>query len=119
MPLTATASLARAMSFQNAMFQWEEGERRLRQADPGVRATLERVTERIVQDLRRRLGAPFTTAELADLYAAGTDWCLDVALAAAPDDPRAWEAQTVADAAFARYVREAVDFAGGRRVGVD
>ena len=106
------------MSFENAIFQWEEGERRLRQSDPRTRATLERVTERIVQDLRRRLGGPFTTAELTDLYAAGTDWCLDVALAAAPDDPRAWELQTVADAAFGRYVREAVDFAGGRRVGV-
>ena len=31
-----------------------------------------------------------------------------------PDDPRAWDAQTVADAAFARYVREATDCAGGR-----
>ena len=33
---------------------------------------------------------------------------------AAPDNPRAWEAQVVADAAFVRYLREARDFAGGR-----
>jgi hypothetical protein len=101
---------------ENALFQWQEGGRRLRQAPPGERAVLERVTERIVQELRRRLGGAFTTGELVDLYAEGTDWCLDVALAAAPDQPFAWEAQTVADAAFARYLREAVDFAGGRLV---
>jgi len=34
---------------------------------------------------------------------------------AAPDAPWAWEAPVVIDAAFARYVREAADFAGGRR----
>jgi hypothetical protein len=29
--------------------------------------------------------------------------------------PYAWDARIVADAAFARYLRRAVDFAGGRR----
>ena len=101
-------------AIQNALFQWEEGGRRLREASAADRATLERVTERIVRELRRRLGGAFTTAELADLYAAGTDWCLDLAIATAPDEPRAWDAQTVVDAAFAQYVRQAVDFAGGR-----
>jgi hypothetical protein len=33
----------------------------------------------------------------------------------APDEPYAWDARTVADAAFGRYLREATDFAGGRR----
>lgn len=33
----------------------------------------------------------------------------------APEDPWAWEAPIVVDAAFALYVREASDFAGGRR----
>jgi len=77
---------------------------------------LERVTSRIVDELRRRLGGAFTTDELTELYENGTDWCLDVAIAVAPENPRAWESSTVADAAFATYVREAVDFAGGRRV---
>jgi hypothetical protein len=99
---------------QNALFQWEEGGRRLRDAPPADRAVLERVIERIVRELRRRLGGAFTTDELVDLYDAGTDWCLDVAIAAAPDEPHAWESQIVVDAAFARYVRQAVDFAGGR-----
>src|SRR5438270_9977 len=56
-------------------------------------------------------------ADLPDLYGRGTDWCLELAVTTAPDDPRAWDAQTAADAAFARYVREAADYAGGRRVG--
>jgi len=102
--------------FETAIFQWEEGQRRLREARADERPVLERVTERIVAELRRRLGGTFTTGELADLYGQGTDWCLDVAVSTAPDRPGAWDAQTVADAAFARYVREAVDFAGGRRL---
>jgi hypothetical protein len=102
--------------YENAIYQWREGQRRLADAGPEERPALERVTERIVAELRRRLGGAFTTAELAELYARGTEWCLDLAVTAAPDDPRAWESETVANAAFARYVREAVDFAGGRRV---
>jgi hypothetical protein len=103
------------MDVDTALQLWEDGQRRLRAADPDDRPLLERVSERIVDELRRRLGGPFTTRELAALYSAGADWCLDVAIAVAPDDPRAWDAQTVGDAAFARYVREASDWAGGRR----
>jgi hypothetical protein len=33
----------------------------------------------------------------------------------APQDPPAWEAGVVVDAAFSRYLREATDYAGGRR----
>jgi len=104
------------VAFGNAIFQWEEGQRRLREAPPPDRLALETVCDRIVQELRRRLGGAFTTDELTELYASGTDWCLDLAIATAPDHPRAWDGQTVADAAFGRYVREARDFGGGRRV---
>jgi hypothetical protein len=101
----------------SAILQWREGQRRLRDAEPADRVALERVADRIVDELRRRLGGPFTAVELADLYGRGTDWCLELAVTTVPDNPRAWDAQTVADAAFARYVREAADYAGGRRVG--
>jgi hypothetical protein len=104
------------VSFDNAIFQWDEGQRRLREAPAEERAALERVIDRIVAELRRRLGGAFTTTELAELYQRGTDWCLEVAVSTAPDDPGAWDLPTVADAAFGRYVREAVDFAGGRRL---
>jgi hypothetical protein len=104
------------VGFDNAYFQWQEGERRLREAPPGERDALERVTGEIVDELRRRLGGAFTTTELVELYERGTDWCLDLAIARAPEAPEAWDIQTVGDAAFSRYVREASDFAGGRRL---
>jgi hypothetical protein len=104
------------VSFEVALIQWREGERRLAEAPAARRRVLDRVVDRIVADLRRRLGGAFGVDELADLYALGTDWCTDLAAATAPDAPWAWDARTVADAAFARYVREARDFAGGRRI---
>lgn len=104
------------MPFETAIAQWDEGTRRLAAIDPGRRRGMERVTDRVVTELRRRLGGPFTTDELVELYDAGTGWVTDVAAAAAPDDPDAWDVRVVGDAAFARYLREASDFAGGRRI---
>ena len=104
------------MSFETSLEQWREGERRLHDALPEQQVALERATQRIVAELRRRLGGAFTAAELAELYEQeGTGWCVDLAVAAAPEQPFAWDARIVADAAFARYLRGAVDFAGGRR----
>jgi hypothetical protein len=104
------------MPFDTAMLQWEEGARRLRQAPPDLRPVLDRVTAHIVDELRRRLGGPFTADELVELYdRQGTTWCTDTAVAVAPDHPQAWDAQVVGDAAFHRYLREASDYAGGRR----
>ncbi len=97
------------------MPQWDEGARRLRTAEPDMRRLLERVTGRVVDELRRRLGGPFTVDELVAFYDSGTSWVVDVAIAAAPDEPEAWDVRVVGDAAFARYLREATDFAGGRR----
>jgi hypothetical protein len=104
------------VTWDTAVQQWQEGDRRLSGAAPEDRRALESVTDAIVAELRRRLGGPFTTEELAELYAEGTDWCLDLAVSVAPEDPRAWDSSTVADAAFWRYVHEAADFAGGRRL---
>jgi hypothetical protein len=103
------------MSFENALYQWQEGERRLRGAPDERRVVLERVVDRLVAELRRRLGGRFRSQELVDLYGLGTSWCLEVAITAAPDQPWAWDSGIVADAAFARYLREADDYAGGRR----
>ena len=55
----------------------------------------------IVGELRRRLGGPFTTEELVELYDEGTSWVTDVAVAAAPENPEAWDVRMVGDAAFA------------------
>jgi hypothetical protein len=101
--------------YETATDQWTAGERRLEDAPADQRNVLEAVTGRIAAELRRRLGGPFTTEELAELYDQGTDWCSDIAFAAAPDHPYAWDVRVVADAAFGRYLREATDCAGGRR----
>ena len=104
------------MPFETALPQWEDGTRRLATVDPGRRRLMEQVTDRVVIELRRRLGGPFTTDELVELYDAGTSWVTDVAASVAPEDPEAWDVRIVGDAAFARYLREASDFAGGRRI---
>jgi hypothetical protein len=101
--------------FENAIYQWRQGERRLAQAPPERAVLLGRVTETLVAELRRRLGGRFSSDELVDLYGRGTAWCLQTAMTVAPDDPWAWDSGVVVDAAFARYLREAGDYAGGRR----
>lgn len=102
--------------FETAMAQWREGERRLDTAPREQTRTLVVVTERIMNELRRRLGGTFTTSELVELYESGTDWATELAVETAPKAPYAWDPRTVTDAAFARYVRSARDFAGGRRL---
>jgi hypothetical protein len=101
--------------YETAVEQWQAGRRRLEQAPPEERATLERVTRRVEDELRRRLGSTFSVDELADLYDAGTTWISGVAMEAAPEEPFAWDVRVVGDAAFHRYMREAADYAGGRR----
>ena len=105
------------VGFDDLLGLWQEGQRRLAEADPAERPALERVTDELVLELRRRLGGPFTSAELARLYVEqGTDWCFEIATRVAPRTPAAWDLTTVAGAAFARYVREASDYGGGRRI---
>lgn len=103
------------MSFETALQQWRLGQQFADDAPHGQQPAIQRVEAEIVAELRRRLGGAFTVDELTALYEAGTSWCLDCATRIAPKAPFAWDAR-VADAAFARYVREAVDFAGGRRL---
>jgi hypothetical protein len=99
-----------AYSLDNALFQWREGERRVADSPEPVRADLERAAAAVVDALRKRLGSSFVLDELADLYGEGTDWATELA------DRRAagTDAAIVVDAAFARYAREASNYAGGR-----
>ncbi|HWB70296.1 MAG TPA: hypothetical protein VG518_10000 [Solirubrobacterales bacterium] len=100
-------------SFENALFQWEEGWRRFQTlADAPARRRADRVVEAIRDELRRRVGATFTAGELAELYGRGTDWCQQIALDVAP--AAAEDAQELADAAFWMHLRGASDYAGGR-----
>jgi hypothetical protein len=104
-------------SYEELIGLWQEGQRRLRETDPRDRDACERVVEELLIALRRRLGGPFTVTELAALYLQqGTDWCFEIAVRVAPNNPAAWDMTTVAGAAFARYAREAIDYATGRRL---
>ena len=108
------------MRFEEVAGLWDDGLRRMRDADPADRRALELVVDALVGELRRRLGGHFTIDELARLYIeGGTDWCFDVATRTAPANPAAWDMATVANAAFAIYVRGATDYGGGRRRVVD
>ncbi len=103
------------MAYETAIQQWRAGERFVMDAPPEQARALQRVEDELVAELRRRLGGAFTVDELVDLYEAGTAWCLDLAARVAPGASWTWDGR-VADAAFARYVRGATNYAGGRRL---
>jgi hypothetical protein len=90
-----------AYPLESALFQWQQGARRLREADT---PEANRRVGRVLDELRRRLGSTFTAEELADHYGEGTGWA---------DELAAMESWIV-DAAFHRYLREAQNYAGGR-----
>jgi hypothetical protein len=96
---------------ENAIFQWEDGWRALQalEADPRERRRAHAAVDAIRDGLRLRIGATFSVAQLADLYAEGTDWALAVALDLAPS----FDARHLTDAAFWLHRRGAADFAGG------
>ena len=96
------------------IFEWEEGYGRLEAArsEPDRYRALGRVALAVEDQLRRRLGSTFSVRELVELYREGTDWCLDVGIAASNGDVSGVSA--ACDAAFYLYMREAVDYAGGR-----
>jgi len=99
-----------AYALENALYQWRDGERRIAQSPDTAREQLDDAADALVEELRRRLGSSFMVDELADLYAAGTDWATEIAWRRAAGG----DATAVVDAAFGRYAREATDFAGGR-----
>ena len=100
-----------AYAIENALFQWEEGERRIREADGARRAALERAITLVLDELGKRLGSRFSLEELSDVYADAGDWASDAARRAFAGTESSW----VVDAAFGRYAREALDYAGGSR----
>jgi len=99
-----------AYALENALYQWRDGERRLAEASEPARTDLDLAADVVVEELRKRLGSSFLLEELADFYDEGTDW----ATALAARHAAGTDAAAVVDAAFARYAREASNFAGGR-----
>lgn len=96
-----------AYSIDLALDQWGQGERRIA-GDPVLDAT----ADAVLAELRKRLGGGFRISELADLYGDDTDWALEVAQRHSVST----DTSAAVDAAFARYARQASDYAGGRLV---
>jgi hypothetical protein len=93
-----------------ARFQWEDGLARMAEpVPPAVARARRRIVEAVHDELRRRVGLTFTTAELVSVYDDASSWYLDLAARIAPREPQAWEPSATLDGAFATYARQASD----------
>lgn len=91
--------------------QWQEAYRALTgeagsPADEAVQQQIEVVHE----ELRRRLGGPFTLAELADLYDGSSRWTVEVIAERCARPGWHRSASAAADAAFHLFSQGARDF---------
>lgn len=98
---------------ESARREWEDGHRRLLAGAPDARAReqlLEQV-EAVLTELRRRVGATFTLAELAAAYDDAERWSRPAVAELGP--PPGWPRTLalVEGAAFHIYSRGAVDYA--------
>lgn len=102
-----------SIDVDSARRDWADGHRRLAAAagDPLQSGRLRRQVDVVVEELRRRVGATFTLAELAQAYAGAETWARDAVeeRAGTPGWPRTLA--VVVDAAFHLYARGAVDYA--------
>ena len=78
--------------------------------DSHRRDVLEEVVGAIMRELEKQIGQTFTSLQLAQLQDRSEDWCTRIAHEVAPEDPWAWELDTVQNAAFHRYARRASDY---------
>ncbi len=97
---------------QGARQEWKAGHRRFTEeaADPARADVLYRQLEVVTEELRRRVGATFTLAELASAYDDSERWVLEVVGERAPARGWARTATLAADAAFHAYSRAARDY---------
>lgn len=93
--------------------QWVEGDRRLRELsrDPTVGDRVYAEVEAVTAELRRRVGATFTLAELAAEYDRSDAWVPDAVAERVEHASWVRTATVAADAAFQLYSRGATDYA--------
>lgn len=88
--------------------EWDAGEKRLDEPGPARAARLT-VVAAVDDELRRRLGASYSLADLVSAYGESSRWFLELAQRVAPGTPAAWDPAVALDAAFARWGRNASD----------
>ena len=105
-------SIGRMPRVELARQQWEEGFRRL-QAEVGGKQAQQRLwseVEAVTDELRRRVGATYSLAQLADAYRGADRWATEAIAERAA--AAGWErtSATATDAAFHLYARGAKDY---------
>jgi hypothetical protein len=99
-----------AADVESARRDWAEGYRRLQTDTSDLPTAVDAQVAAISEELRRRVGGIYTTAELVGAYRDSERWAREAVAEASPSP--GWE-QTVAvatDAAFHVYARGAVDY---------
>ena len=97
---------------ETARHQWAEGNRRLSDAasDPDAYETLIAQVEAVTEELRRRIGEPFTLSQLADVYAGDDGWVYEAVTERADRPGWTGKVSIAQDAAFHLYARGATDY---------
>ena len=92
--------------------EWEEGHRHLeeRRSDPTEYRRLHAQVDVLVEELRRRVGATYTLAQLADAYADAERWSRGAVEDRAPSPGWPRTLSLVESAAFYVYQRGARDY---------
>lgn len=110
--LLRLASRSVRADVESARRAWEDGFRRYREEarDPVAAGRLDRHLELVTAELRRRIGATFTLAQLAAAYPGAERWTREVVAEHAPTAGWALTLSIVEDAAFHLYARGAVDY---------
>jgi hypothetical protein len=104
--------VASAAELESARREWEDGHRRLlaQATDVRAREQLMLQVDAVLTELRRRVGATFTLAELAAAYAGAERWSRGAVAELSP--PPGWPRtlSLVEAAAFHIYSRGATDY---------
>lgn len=95
---------------EGARREWEESHRRLGEEAGSSRGELLEQVEAITDELRRRVGATFTLAELAAHYAGAERWSRETVSAIEPSPGWPTTLTLVEGAAFHLFSRAAVDY---------
>ena len=110
--LLGLASRVVTEQLDSARRDWDEGYRRLlaEARDPVAAERLHAQVGAVTDELRKRVGATFTLAELARAYAGSEQWARDAVSERAPAPGWPRTLALVGDAAFHLYARAAVDY---------
>ncbi len=97
---------------ESARRDWEDGYRRLTGAanDPVESDRLHQQVDAILAQLRKRVGATFTMAQLAEAYAHSEPWLWEAVDEHAPVPGWPRTVTVAGDAAFYLYARGALDY---------